>query len=344
MVDHPYNPVNVEITDQEICGLLSQFGIEMAPFNPKLYKRAFIHDSYTYECNPQITVDCVDRLHTKSNQRLECLGDGVLETIAKFYIYKRFPKADEGFIKIEMVKNETIGKLALKMGLARWYIVSKTEEARGIRTDVKKLGCLFESIVGAIFLDYSRMGVSEPGWTDQLFRCGPGFQIAQIFVENVFDQFTDWTAVLTQSENYKRPLQEIMQCEFKVTPEFDFCDETGKTTKLDGYNMGVYMCVGTELPPRRFNSVAAAKQTVENTAASIDHRALPISTFKSFADIHIHLAKYGKVVIRFGVGTHKKKQNAEQFACKSAIEYIKEHFTDFKATIEKTRQKYTATA
>ena len=41
--------------------------------------------------------DCM-KLSTKSNERLEFLGDGVLELITKYYLYKRFPKADEGFM------------------------------------------------------------------------------------------------------------------------------------------------------------------------------------------------------------------------------------------------------
>ena len=60
------------------------------------------------------------KLRTKSNERLEFLGDGILEAITKYYLYKRFPKADEGFMtekKIALVKNEHIGKLAYEIFL-----------------------------------------------------------------------------------------------------------------------------------------------------------------------------------------------------------------------------------
>ena len=72
-------------------------------------------------------VDCLP-LKTKSNERLEFVGDGVLELITKYYLYKRFPKADEGFMtekKIALVKNEHIGKLAYEMKLHKWFILSK---------------------------------------------------------------------------------------------------------------------------------------------------------------------------------------------------------------------------
>jgi ribonuclease-3 len=75
----------------------------------------------------------VYRLHTKSNERLEFLGDGVLELITKYYLYRRFPKENEGFMtekKIALVKNEAIGKLALEMGLHKYYIISKHAEEK----------------------------------------------------------------------------------------------------------------------------------------------------------------------------------------------------------------------
>ena len=59
--------------------------------------------------------DCIS-LKTKSNERLEFIGDGVLELITKYYLYRRFPKADEGLFdekKCALVKNVCIGKLYL---------------------------------------------------------------------------------------------------------------------------------------------------------------------------------------------------------------------------------------
>ena len=96
------------------------------------------------------------KLKTKSNERLEFLGDGVLECITKYYLYRRFPKENEGFMtekKIALVKNEHIGKLAYEMGLNKWYIMSANAEEKKTRTNLKKLGCLFESFLGGILWD-----------------------------------------------------------------------------------------------------------------------------------------------------------------------------------------------
>ena len=83
--------------------------------------------------------DCLP-LNSKSNERLEFVGDGVLECITKYVLYKRFPKENEGFMtekKIALVKNESIGRMAYEMGLHEWLIMSKNAEQKQTRTNLK---------------------------------------------------------------------------------------------------------------------------------------------------------------------------------------------------------------
>jgi dsRNA-specific ribonuclease len=196
----PYNPLNKLIPREDIQRILATYGIHTPIHNYELYKRAFIHRSYLKRpelenAHNNITIlpkpdDCYP-LYTKSNERLEYLGDGVLECIAKFYLYKRFPKADEGFMtdtKIEIVKNETIGRIAFELGLHKWFMLSKHTEQKNVRVNYKRLGCLFEAFVGALFLDFNRVSIKdEDEWFSSIFQCGPGFQVAQLFVEQIFD-------------------------------------------------------------------------------------------------------------------------------------------------------------
>ena len=135
LIFNPYNPLNKEIVISDVQELLKNYGIFTKPFNMELYKRAFIHRSYTKRPkleNEEANVIIVEKpedclpLKTKSNERLEFIGDGVLECITKYYLYKRFPKSDEGFMtekKIALVKNEHIGKLAYEMSLHKFYII-----------------------------------------------------------------------------------------------------------------------------------------------------------------------------------------------------------------------------
>lgn len=133
----------------EVQSILSAYGITAKVDNLELYKRAFVHRSYTRRpalenATANITIaprpeNCLS-LKTKSNERLEFIGDGVLELITKYYLYRRFPKADEGFMtekKIALVKNEHIGRVAYEMGLHKWLLLSQHAEEKQTRTNLK---------------------------------------------------------------------------------------------------------------------------------------------------------------------------------------------------------------
>ena len=320
LIFNPYNSNNNEITSANVQELLSKYGIFTKPFNIELYKRAFIHKSYTKRPKLENSIaniiiadkpeNCLP-LKTKSNERLEFLGDGVLELITKYYLYKRFPKADEGFMtekKIALVKNEHIGKLALEMGLNKYFIISRHAEEKNIRNNLKKLGCLFEAFIGAIFLDFNRISIKdEYGWFENVFNCGPGLQMAQIFVENVFEKHVDWTNLINNDDNYKNKLQVIIQKEFKITPDYVEL----KTPKLDDdddndklYVMGLYICFG---------------QNIHNAKIS---NAVNFDKLGSFKAIHELLEKQDKLLVFLTKAEHKIKKKAEQIACDQAIKLI----------------------
>ena len=318
LIFNPYNNNNKEIGCTNVQELLAKYGIFTKPFNMELYKRAFVHKSYTKRPKLENSMsnviiatkpsDCLP-LKTKSNERLEFLGDGVLELITKYYLYKRFPKADEGFMtekKIALVKNEHIGKLALEMGLQKYYVISRHAEEKNIRNNLKKLGCLFEAFIGAIFLDYNRISIKdEYGWFENVFKCGPGLQMAQTFVENVFEKHVDWTNLINNDDNYKNKLQVIIQKEFKITPDYVEL----KTPKLDDaddndrlYVMGVYICFG---------------QNIHNAKIS---EASTFDSLGSFKSIHDCLEKQDKLLVFLTKAEHKIKKKAEQLACDQAIQ------------------------
>ena len=320
MVYDPYNPLNRMITQPEIQTLLTNYGINVPIHHFELYKRAFIHRSYTKsplmgqtvesETGPSIVngvvimpkpVDCLS-LYTKSNERLEFIGDGVLECITKFYLYKRFPKENEGFMtekKIALVKNESIGRIAYEMGLHKWFILSKNAEEKQTRTNLKKLGCLFESFLGALFLDFNKIDVrDEEGWFKNVFLTGPGFQMVQIFVESIFEKHVNWIDLIRNDDNYKNILQVKIQKSFKVTP--DYLEVVPYSNDI-GYHMGVYLCLG---------------QSIHN----MNHgHSIPITHFNSIQDIHEYMSIHGRILVVLGEGKHKIKKKAEQMACENAV-------------------------
>ena len=319
LVFNPYNPSNVEITLNDVQSILKEYDVPPHVVNMELYKRAFVHRSYTkrpaFENLLQnVTIvpqpdDCM-ALKSKSNERLEFLGDGLLELVTKYYLYRRFPKENEGFMtekKIAIVKNEAIGRIAYEMGLHKWLILSKHAEEKKTRTNLKKLGCLFESLLGALFLDFNKRVVKDDdGWFQDMFVTGPGFQMVQKFIENIFEKHIDWIQLIQNDDNYKNILQVKIQKEFKVTPhylEMEHDDE-------NGYRMGVFLCVG---------------EPIHNVKCS---NAIAFKEMKSFHAIQRHITQNnGKAFIFMGEGTHKIKRKAEQQACALAINDI-EHYSE----------------
>ena len=315
LIFNPYNNLNNEITLTDVQQVLNRYGVPVKVNNLNLYKRAFDHRSYTKrpelendKNNIIITEqppDCLP-LRSKSNERLEFLGDGVLECIVKYYLYRRFPKENEGFMtekKIALVKNEAIGKIAYEMRLHKWYIISKHAEEKGIRSNLKKLGCLFESFLGALFLDCNKTEIyDENALFTNFFVTGPGFQYAQIFVENILEKHVNWNDLINNDDNYKNILQVKIQKEFKVTPNYVEMEEYDPEI---GYTMGVYICLGQQIH----------EVNIED--------AIPFRSLGTFEKVHEILTdNNGKAFIFLSKSVHKIKKKAEQDACAKSIELI----------------------
>tara|TARA_X000000950_G_scaffold284891_1_gene389138 strand:+ start:17108 stop:18166 length:1059 start_codon:yes stop_codon:yes gene_type:complete len=317
LIFDPFNERNKEITLHQIQNILNTYGVPDRVHNINLYKRAFVHKSYVKrpilenEANEVIIAErpnnCL-KLKTKSNERLEFLGDGVLECITKYYLYRRFPKEDEGFMtekKIALVKNESIGKMAYEMGLNNWYIISKNAEEKKTRTNLKKLGCLFEAFLGALFLDFNKITIKdEKNWFENVFVTGPGFQIAQIFVENIFEKHVNWMELLEKNDNYKNLLQVKLQKAFQVTPIYK---EISEVDEEEGYHMGVYLCVNKQ--SYQFNH---SESVVLNIKERYDYYT-ELWKNKDETDENISF------VLFLGEAKHKIKKKAEQEACRIGL-------------------------
>lgn len=309
---NPYNANNTEITLDEVQSILTRYGVPAKVRNLNLYQRAFVHKSYTkkpghYNNEHNITVaNCPPGhlpLRTKSNERLEFVGDGVLECITKYYMYRRFPKEDEGFMtekKIALVKNEHIGRLAIEMGLPRWFIMSKNAEEKNTRCNVNKLGCLFEAFLGALFLDFNGMPLrDENNFFEDIFVCGPGFQIAQIFLENVFDTHVNWSNIVHLQDNYKNLLQVKIQRIFKVTPHYIMLKTQPE------FEMGIFIFLGN----------------VDRSRCESDpKRAIPFEQFGSYSRLQEYYEVTGGAFVFLCKETHRIKKKAEQKACKRALD------------------------
>ena len=163
---------------------------------------------------------------------------------------------------------------------------------------------MFEAFLGALFLDFNKIDVTDDeGWFKNVFVCGPGFQMAQIFVENVFEKYVDWARLIRVDDNYKNILQVKIQKEFKTTPDYLEMRERDLET---GYEMGVFLCIG---------------QSIHNLTPE---NAVPFSDYGSFSAIQADLSLDKPVFVLLGTGTHRVKKKAEQMACEEALEELED--------------------
>jgi len=154
--------------------------------NLELLNKAFIHPSFSYERHTGIE---------ENNQRLEFLGDAVLQLIISQWIYEEFPECSEGEltkIRAFLVCEDSLSKISKSLYLGDYLILSKGEELSGGREKNSILADTFEALLGAIYLDQ-------------------GLEAAREFT---MERFKDMVGKLKKGiiiTDYKTTLQEILQ-------------------------------------------------------------------------------------------------------------------------------------
>ena len=113
------------------------------PVNLRLYEMAFIHRSATYTLPDGIKIN---------NERLEYLGDAIIDSILSDYLFRLYPEATEGFLtktRARIVNRETLNQLGLSMGLDRLIIsnLAPSDSPRNL------YGNAVEALAGALFID-----------------------------------------------------------------------------------------------------------------------------------------------------------------------------------------------
>jgi len=223
---NPFNLKNKLITKEGVNKILKEYDIEEEIHNLEYYQRAFIHKSYIKKENKddveleEKPEDCLD-LQETSNERLEYLGDAILSATVASYLYERFPNEEEGFmtrIRTKLVNGEMLGSLADKMDLNEHLVISRhVEEKCNGRNSVKILEDIFESFIGAIYLDFNETEVKHPRLD---FYSGLGFQVCQVFIISIIEKFVDFSDLILNDYNYKDQLMRYFQQKFKHTPKY----------------------------------------------------------------------------------------------------------------------------
>ena len=180
--------------------LEEKLGLEFK--NIDLLEQAFTHRSFLNENK---------NLKRGHNERLEFLGDAVLELVTTEFLYKKFPQKTEGdltSLRSSLVNTNTISEVASELGFNEYLFLSKGEAKDTGRARQYILANTFESVVASIYLDQ-------------------GFDKAQAFIEKFL--FSKLDQILEEGSwiDSKSKLQEIIQDKLSITPSYETINESG---------------------------------------------------------------------------------------------------------------------
>ena len=237
---NPFNKNNKMLDKNKVQNILKKYGIFKNINNLELYQEAMIHESYTKAHISEICLrdnvaivenpdGCV-LLRNTSYERLEFLGDAILDSIVVSYLFNRFPDQSEGFlasIKVSLVNRNILARLAKHIGLDEFIIMSKTlDDLQHARQDSKILCDVFEAFIAAICIDFNadRIGGS--------FISGMGYQVAELFIINLIEDENsriDMTQFILNDANYKDQLVKYMKRTRQTAQPLEF-----KMVKAEG--------------------------------------------------------------------------------------------------------------
>ena len=147
------------------------------------------------------------------NERLEFLGDSVINLVITDYLFKKFRNLHEGELsklKAHLVSSKFLYNLAISIDMSTYIFLGKGEEKNGGRENVRIIASLFEAVAGAVYLDSNFKTTSAV-----LIR----------FFEFFLEQYVETNIKIN---DYKSELQEIIQKDTGSLPEYVLIDETGK--------------------------------------------------------------------------------------------------------------------
>ncbi len=185
--------------------------IELNDFT--LIQRAFIHSSYLNE-NPQED--------SEDNQRLEFIGDAVLQLWSAKYLYDRKPALSEGQMtkmRASLVNEASLCKMAIVLGLNQFLRLGQGEIRENGTEKVSIVADMFESFLGALYL-------------------ASGFEPIDVLLKSIIDQIE--LSEKHQNDDYKTRLQEFVQADDKRSIEYILVSESGPSHERR-FEMAVYI-------------------------------------------------------------------------------------------------------
>jgi len=158
-----------------------------------------------------------------NNERLEFLGDAVLELVVTEELFRKFPRREEGkltVLRAALVNSKTLSEVAKELGLDKELLLSRGEakDAKGKGRETISANAV-EALIGAIYMDQ-------------------GYEQAKLFIEHFILNKLDAIAK-DGGKDAKSLVQEYAQAELKITPNYEVVEETGPAHNRQ-FRVGLY--------------------------------------------------------------------------------------------------------
>jgi ribonuclease-3 len=211
MEELPYNVANALMSQSQVEKILKTYDVNIPINNINTFRNSMVHRSYCTRKNEnfkngnlQCPVNCLP-LQEESNERLEFLGDAVINLVVGKYLYNRYPDENEGFLtklRTKLVNGNMLATLCQYAELQPFIIISKQIEENNGRNNRKIMEDVFEAFIGSMILDLN------------------SYEIAETWLISLLETHIDFSELITTNTNHKDAFLKFFQHSYSYIPKF----------------------------------------------------------------------------------------------------------------------------
>lgn len=281
------NIANKLISIEEVNKIINSNLVNTTIFvnNVDIFHQAFVHKSFMIKdsfVDEEDTCCAFYMEKTSSNERLEFLGDSVLNMVTAEYLFQHYPDKDEGFLtklRTKLVRNTQLSYMGTQLGFKNWLLISTHVEKINGRENPRLIEDVFESFIAALYKDQ-------------------GFYITREFIFTCFDKYINLKFLVNNNDNYKDILLRYFQMNVWSHPVYNTFSTEGTAAN------------------RSFTTVVLVKIDMCHEAANLQNIMNIDEALQETYNIHFD-DQY-----MLGVGIGKTKKESEQNASKTTLEVL----------------------
>lgn len=269
--------------------------------DPVKFQQAFVHKSFCIVDNLNSDADNYSSIYLPKYsrgkyERLEFLGDKVIELVTTEFLFDKYPEESEGFLtklKARIVRKATLSMLGEKLGFQNFMLISSHIERINGRNNKRYMEDIFESFVGALYKDQNS-----------------NFNTCKDFVLGVYKEFLDIDVLANTNDNYKDTLMRYYHTLSLGSPEYRIVHSNGDAQNRDFVSVLLLKTskISDKITDKTRNMFEKlSEKNIHNLKKNYNHD---------------HEDKEDYMIVSIGDMSVSKKES-EQSCCKKAMKILK---------------------